>query len=147
MLVSHGAIILVIDGAKISLFRNRGRAYVVDLELIEREAKPAAHAAELGTDKPGRSFSSMGQGRSAYQSSDFHQAEEDTLTMAASEKLNTLAQDSNLDFFIVAAPHALGLMRRHYSTDLRKRLVAEIDKDFAGRSAADVADLLGRHEP
>ena len=64
----------------------------------------------------------------------------------AIEKLNALAQHSDLDFFVVAAPHVLGVMRPRYSADLRKHLVAEIDKDYAGRSAADVAELLRHYD-
>jgi hypothetical protein len=77
MLVSHGAMILVIDGAKMSLLRNRGKDFAVDLELVEHGAKQAASTAEMGTDKPGRSFASAGRTRSAYQATDYHQAEED----------------------------------------------------------------------
>ena len=147
MLVSHGAMILVIDGAKMSLFRNRGKDFATDLEMVEHSAKHAESTADLGTDKPGRSFSSKDGHRSAYESTDYHQAEEDDFATGAIAKLNALARQSNLDFIIVAAPRVLGVMRKHYSEDLRKRLTAEINKDYAGRSVADVAELLRNHEP
>jgi protein required for attachment to host cells len=146
MLVSHGAMILVIDGAKMSLLRNRGKDFAVDLELVEHGAKQAASTTEMGTDKPGRSFASVGRTRSAYQATDYHQAEEDDFAKAATEKLNDLAQQSNLDFIVIAAPHVLGVMRHHYSPHLRNRLIAEINKDYAGRPTADVAELLRNHE-
>lgn len=146
MLVSHGAMILVIDGAKMSLFRNRGNDVAADLELIEHSARHAASTAEIGTDKPGRSFSSTGHTRSAYETTDYHQVEEDDFAKAATEKLNSLARESNLEFIVVAAPHVLGIMRAHYDADLRKRLVTEIVKDYAGRPAADIAELLRHHE-
>ena len=147
MLVSHGAMILVIDGAKMSLFRNRGKDFAAELEMVEQSSKNAPNTAEMGTDKPGRSFSSKGRSRSAHEATDYHQVEEDDFAKAATEKLNTLAQQSSLEFIIVAAPRVLGVMRAHYSADLRKRLVAEIDKDYAGRPVADVAELLRHHEP
>jgi protein required for attachment to host cells len=146
MLVSHGAMIMVIDGAKMSLFRNRGKDFAADLELVEHDAKHASNTSAIGTDKPGRRFNSVGRGRSAHASTDFHQAEEDAFATAATKKLNDFAQQSNLDFILVAAPRVLGLMREHYSADLRKRLVAEIDKDYAGRPVADIAELLRHHE-
>jgi protein required for attachment to host cells len=146
MLVFHGAMILVIDGAKLSLFRNRGRDFAIDLELVEQNAKHMEHTAEMGTDKPGRSFSSVGQGRSALETTNFHQVKEDNFAKTAIEKLNKLAELSDLDFIIVATPHVLGIMRPRYSTDLKHRLIAEIDKDFAGRPAAEVAALLLYHE-
>ena len=147
MLISHGAIVLVIDGAKMAIFRNCGKDFAPNLELVEQTAKHAAKTAELGTDKPGRSFSSTGQARSAYQSTDYHQAEEDAFAKAATEKLNSLAQQSHLDFIVIAAPRVLGVMRQHYSSGLRKQMVAEIAKDYAGRPVADVAELLRHHEP
>lgn len=145
MLVFHGAVILVIDGAKFSLYRNRGRDFAVDLELLDHRTKRIPQTAGIGTDRPGRSFSSTGPGRSAYETTDFHQREEDDFAVQAVEKLNELAQQSNLDFIVVAAPHVLGVMRRHYSAHLRKRLVAEIDKDLAGRPASQIAELLLNH--
>ena len=146
MLISHGSIILVIDGAKMSIFRNRGNDFAADLELVEQNAKHTASIAELGTDKPGRSFNSKGRARSAHQSTDYHQTEEDAFATAAAEKLNSLAQQSHLDFIVVAAPRVLGVMRQHYSSGLRKLIVAEIPKDYARRPVADVAELLRHHE-
>ena len=147
MLISHGGIVLVIDGAKMAIFRNCGKDFAADLELLEQNVKHAAKTAELGTDKPGRSFSSKGQARSAYQSTDYHQAEEDAFATAAIEKLNSLAEQAPLDFIVIAAPRVLGVMRHHYSAGLRKQLVAEIAQDYAGRPVADVAELLRHHEP
>jgi protein required for attachment to host cells len=147
MLVSHGAMILVIDGAKMSLFRNRGKDFAADLELVEDGAQHAASTADLGSDKPGRSFSSKGKTRSSHETTDYHQVAEDAFAKSATEKLNSLAQQSNFEFIVVAAPRVLGEMRHHYSPDLRKRLIAEIDKDYAGRPVADIAELLRHHEP
>ena len=146
MLVTHNAIILVIDGTKKILYRNCGKDFAADLEVLEQDAKPVPSTAALGTDKPGRSFKAFGSARSAYQSTDYHQSEEDRFVIAATEQLNILAQQSRIDFIVVAAPHVMGVIRKYYSNDLRKRIVTEIDKDYAGRTAADVAELLRRHE-
>lgn len=139
--------IMVVDGAKMSLFRNRGKDFAADLELVEHVEEHSASNAQLGTDKPGRSFSSTGKTRSAYETTDYHQVAEDDFAKGVIEKLNGLAQQSNVDFIVVAAPRVLGVMRKHYSPDLRKRLIVEIDKDYTGRPVADVAELLRNHEP
>jgi protein required for attachment to host cells len=146
MLVSHGAMILAIDGAKMALFSNRGTDFAPNLEPADHDAQHAANTAALGTDKPGRSFGSTGRARSAYETPDYHQVAEDDFAKAAIDRLNGLAQQSNLDFIIIAAPHVLGIIRKHYSADLRRRLVAEIDKDYAGRPVAEIAELLRNHE-
>lgn len=146
MLVPHGTMIMVLDGAKMSLFRNRGKDFSPILEPIEHSRHYAAKTAALGSDRPGRSFSSNGHGRSAYQSTDYHQAEENEFAKAATETLNALAVQSKLAFIVVAAPTVLGFMRKHYGADLRRHLIGEIDKDYASRPAADIALLLRDHE-
>lgn len=146
MLVPHGTMIMVLDGAKMALFRNRGKDFSPILEPVEHSQHHAAKTAELGSDRPGRSFNSKGHSRSAYQSADYHQAEEDDFAKAATATLNALAVASDLAFIVVAAPTALGMMRKHYGADLRKHLIGEIDKDYASRSAADIAIMLRDHE-
>ncbi len=146
MLVPHGRMVMVLDGAKMALFRNRGTDFAPVLEHIDHSAHHAAKTTELGADKPGRSLSSEGDGQSAYQSTDFHQAEEDGFAKASADTLNVLAEESKLGFIVVAAPHVLGVMRKKYSSDLRAHLVGEIDKDYASRSASDIAGLLREHE-
>lgn len=146
MLVPHGTMVMVLDGAKMTLFRNRGTDFAPDLEAVDHSAHHAVKTAELGADRPGRSFSSAGHGRSAYQSTDFHQAEEDSFAKAATDTLNALAAQSKLGFIVVATPHVLGVMRKRYSADVRAHLVGEINKDYASRSATDISVLLRDHE-
>lgn len=146
MLVPHGTMVMVLDGAKMALFRNRGTDFTPDLEAVDHSAHHAAKTAELGTDKPGRSFSSTGHGRSAYQSTDFHQAEEDAFAKAATDTLNALVAQSKLGLVVVATPHVLGVMRKQYTANVRAHLLGEIDKDYASRSATDIAVLLRDHE-
>jgi protein required for attachment to host cells len=142
MLVPHGTMILVLDGAKMALLRNRGTDFVPELDPIDHAVHPAASTAELGTDRPGRSFSSQGPGRSAYPATDFHQAEEDGFAKAAAATLDALAAQSDAKFIVVAAPRVLGVIRKHYGAEVRKRLICEIDKDYASHPAAEIASLL-----
>jgi protein required for attachment to host cells len=146
MLVPHGTMIMVLDGAKMALFRNRGKDFSPDLEPVEHSQHHAEKTAALGSDKPGRSFNSKSHGRSAYQSTDYHQVEEDEFAKAATATLNALAAQSDAAFIVVAAPTVLGLMRKHYGADLRTHLIGEIDKDYASRPAADIARLLRDRE-
>ncbi|CAN5139895.1 host attachment protein [soil metagenome] len=146
MLIFHGTIISVVDGAKLSVFRNSGRDFGIHLDLVEHREQHSGRTADLGTDTPGRSFNSAGTGRSAYEATDFHQADEDSFAKSAVAQLNSLAKESDIDFIIIAAPHVLGVMRKHYSADLKKRLIAEIDKDYTGRRPADIIELLQNHD-
>jgi protein required for attachment to host cells len=141
MLITHGTHIMVIDGANMSLFRNRGSDFVPDLEQVDRRKNHADSTANLGSDKPGRSFQSAGSARSAHESTDFHQQEEDRFAIAAADQLNGLLTDS-MQGILIAAPGVLGVMRKRLSPHARSRITAEIDKNYAGRSVADITAFL-----
>ena len=75
---------------------------------------------------------------------DFHQADEDRFAIAAAGRLAARA-GAGMGLIVVAPPHTLGVLRKHYAAPVRAAIVAEIDKDYAGRPAADVAALLATH--
>jgi protein required for attachment to host cells len=141
MLVTHGTHIMVVDGANMLLFRNRGKDFAPDLERIDHRENHVDRTANLGSDKPGRSFQSSGNGRSAHESTDYHQQEEDRFANAAADQLNELLTDS-ISAILIAAPHVLGVMRKRLNPHARARITAEIGKDYAGRSVVDITALL-----
>jgi protein required for attachment to host cells len=141
MLVAHDTHIMVIDGANKSLFRNRGKDFAPDLERIEHSHRPAGRTSDMGTDKPGRSFQSAGLSRSAHAGADFHQQEEDRFANEAADQLNLLLT-AGKSAILIAAPHVLGVMRKRLTPEVRARITAEIDKDYAQRSVADITELL-----
>lgn len=141
MLVAHAAHIMVIDGANRTLFRNRGNDFAPDLERIDHRHRQTGRTTDLGTDKPGRSFQSSGSARSAHESSDYHQQEEDRFANEAADQLNVLLT-AGASAILIAAPHVLGVMRNRLVPEARSRITAEIDKDYAQRSVADITALL-----
>jgi protein required for attachment to host cells len=143
MLVAHGTYVMVIDGANMSLFRNRGKDFAPDLEQLDQRESHSESSSRLGSDKPGRSFQSAGSARSAHESTDYHQQEEDRFANAAADQLNALLTDS-VNGILIAAPHVLGVMRKRLHQHTRARITAEIDKDYAGRTVVDITSLLVR---
>lgn len=146
MLIPHGAHVMVVDGAKMALFRNRGKDFDPKLELIEQARDVAPRTSDIGTDQPGRGFQSMGGHRAAYEQTDYHQLLEDKFAAEASAKLEAVLATSKEDAILVASPRVLGAMRGQLKPSTRKRLIAEIDKYYAGRSATEIAQMLGAHE-
>jgi protein required for attachment to host cells len=142
MLIAHNTRIMVIDGAHMSLFRNRGQDSALDLERIEHRESPSERTSDMGTDRPGRSFQTTDKGRSAHEVSDFHQQDEDRFSIEAAKLLGA-ELIGDICGILVAAPHVLGVMRKHLP---REKLIAEIDKDFAQRSVSDITDMLVRYE-
>jgi protein required for attachment to host cells len=146
MLIPHGAHIMVVDGAKMALFRNSGKDFAPHLDLVEEKEKRMPRTSRLGSDSPGRGFQSVGSERTAYETTDFHQLEEDAFATEAAERLVKLLDNDKERAVLVAAPRVLGVMRKCFKPAVRARLIAEIDKDYAGRSAAEITHMLGSHE-
>lgn len=145
MLIVHDALIMALDGARMSLFRNKGSVREPRLELLAEEQRKTPFTAELGDDQPGRAFQSSGTARGAYETTDLHQQAEDEFTLEMAELLIFHMKDDDRRAIMIAPPHVLGVMRKHLPDDIRSRLVAEVDKDYAGRPALEVAELLNNH--
>jgi protein required for attachment to host cells len=146
MLIAHDALIMALDGARMSLFQNKGSVRDPVLELLAEEERKTPSTAELGDDQPGRAFQSSGIGRGAYEMTDLHQQGEDEFTLKMVELLIFHMKNNDRKTIMIAPPHVLGLMRKHLPDEIRKRSLAEIDKDYAGRTALEVAELLDKHE-
>lgn len=141
MLVAHDTHVMVIDGANKSLFRNRGKDFALDLERIDHHQRNGGRTSDLGSDRPGRSFQSTGSTRSAHDSTDYHQQDEDEFAEAAADQLNALLTNGS-GAILIAAPRVLGVMRKRLTPQTRSRITVEIDKDYAQRSVEDIVALL-----
>lgn len=146
MIVPKGTHVMVVDGAKKLLLRNDGEALAPVLTKIEHTDDPAPSTAASGSDRPGRSFQSTGTARSGYEEPDYHQQGEDVYAVAAANQLNALALDPNASLILVAAPHVLGIMRDHLTPAALGKIRAQFAKDYASRSAHDIAAMLANHE-
>jgi protein required for attachment to host cells len=132
---------MVIDGANKSLFRNRGKDFAPDLVRIDHRQRNGGRTSDLGSDSPGRSFQSTGSTRSAYDSTDYHQQDEDEFAEAAADQLNALLTNGS-GAILIAAPRVLGVMRKRLTPQARSRITLEIDKDYAQRSVEDIVAFL-----
>src|SRR5262245_66123195 len=74
--IHQGDWVVVCDGKKARVLEKAGDEKFLDLKTrdVFEHADPKTH--ELGTDAPGRSFSSVGSGRSAMEQTDWHEQEE-----------------------------------------------------------------------
>ncbi|MBA8906224.1 host attachment family protein [Aminobacter ciceronei] len=130
MLLPKGTVVAVADGEKINLFRNTGDEAGLKLVAMPHQAV----AADAGT--------SMGRQASAA-NPDHGQAGEDQFSAGIVQHLNQQALSGEIEHMvIVAAPRALGEMRKHYHKALSAILLGEIAKDLTGHSQADVEKAL-----
>jgi protein required for attachment to host cells len=129
--IRQGDWVVVCDGKKALVLENVGDEKFLNLKTKEVFDHPDAKTHELGTDAPGRSFSSVGKGRSAMEQTDWHTQEEDRFLQKLAAHLDAAVTAGRAkSLFMVAPPRALGVLRQAYSHNLRHALRAEIDKDF-----------------
>jgi protein required for attachment to host cells len=129
--IRQGDWVVVCDGKKALVLENIGDEKFLNLKTREVREHADLKTHELGTDQPGRSFSSVGTGRSAVEQTDWHAQEEDRFLQKLAAHLDAAVNAGQTKSLImVAPPRALGVLRQAYSHNLRAAVRAEIDKDF-----------------
>jgi protein required for attachment to host cells len=123
--------ILIADGATAKVFEHRPREGFTAVEDLMFAQAPLK-ASEIMADKPGRSFSSGSDGRSAMEySSDPVAVRERRFVERVAEELERKHQEKAFDQLIIAAaPTALGDLRPVLSKGLKATIVAELPKDL-----------------
>ena len=129
--IRQGDWVIVCDGKKALILENAGDEKFLNLKTREVYEHADKKTHELGTDAPGRSFSSVGSGRSAMEQTDWHQQEEDRFLQKLAAHLDAAVNAGQAkSIVLVAPPRALGVLRQAYSHNLRAAVHAEIDKDL-----------------
>jgi protein required for attachment to host cells len=129
--IRQGDWVIVCDGKKALVLENAGDEKFLNLKTREVFDHPDLRTHELGTDAPGRSFSSVGNGRSAMEQTDWHAQEEEKFLRKLAGHLDAAIKAGEAkSLILVAPPRALGVLRHAYSHNLRDALRAEIDKDL-----------------
>jgi protein required for attachment to host cells len=142
--IPHDAYVFVGDGRKALFLRNEGDANLLNLktERVFADSNPSTH--EQGTDRPGRSHSSVGAGRSSVSQTDWHDLEEHRFAHEAAAAMERLVRERNIKALIVVAPpRALADLRKAFHADVKSRIVAEIDKDLTKHPIYDIEKHLG----
>jgi protein required for attachment to host cells len=129
--IRQGDWVIVCDGKKALVLENAGDEKFLNLKTKEVHEHPDPKTHELGTDAPGRAFSSVGTERSSMEQTDWHTQEEDRFLRKLADRLDA-AVNAGLtkSLILIAPPRALGVLRQTYSHNLRAAVRAEIDKDF-----------------
>ena len=130
MLLPNGAVVAVIDGRALELYRNTGEAAAPVLEALPSPA--------LGT------LNHSGAGHhSRTGNHEGHQPDEDAHAIAIAQWLNGEVLGHRLDkLVIIAAPRTLGELRRHLHKQTEQAILHELNKDFVGRPPSEVLEAL-----
>lgn len=131
MILPNGAMVAVVDGQKLVLFKNIGHE---DVNLTSLESPGIAD----------RASGSAGHHSSAANPDNDTQAE-DGFAVGVAATLNQWALSGKMNhLLVVAAPRTLGELRKHWHKALQALLVGEIAKDLTGHSADDIAAAINK---
>ena len=131
MQIPSGATVAVADGQKLSVFRNTGD-----------EASPKLNPVEIGAIDTTNKSGGTGHSSSSANHDDRTQ-DEDGFVAGIVELLNKQAVEGKIrSLIVIAAPRALGEMRKHYHAKLKDVLVGEIAKDLAGHTSNEVEKAI-----
>ncbi|WP_182084162.1 host attachment protein [Aureimonas sp. ME7] len=131
MQIPKGATVAVMDGQKLSLFQNGGD-----------EASPKLSALPVGPIDTDNKSGGKGHASSAANPDDDTQ-DEDGFVAGVVDVLNQQAIGGKISkIVVIAAPRALGEMRKHYHVKLKDALVGEISKDLTGQTSADIEKAI-----
>jgi len=143
MTTPHKVLVLVADGHKLLFLRNEGdeRYPVLRVEAHQELDNPASR--DQASDGPGRALGNVGGARSSFEQTDQHQREEDRFAVEAAEQLRVRALAGDFDkLIVVAPPHMLGELRKHYHKEVEARLIDEIAKDLTDHSLPAIEAIL-----
>ncbi len=120
--IPHNAFVFVGDGRKALFLRNDGdeKFPYLRTEQVFTDDNPATH--EQGADRPGRSFSSVGSGRSSVEQTDWHDLEEHRFAREIAATLEKVVRERNIEaLVIVAPPRTLRTCARRFTPTSRRR--------------------------
>ena len=134
----------VADGGKALLFENAGDDHAPNLRVLARKRLDIPPNRELASDRPGR-FRDPAGGRSAVETTDWHEFEEARFAAALAERLNRAAQAGAFDHLVIAAPaKTLGQLREELSKPAKARLIGEIRADLTKHPVAEIERHFAR---
>jgi protein required for attachment to host cells len=140
MQIPPNSVILVADGRKSLFFRNQGDADFPNFGVVEKDVHPNPSHHEQASDLAGRASGMLG---SSMEEVDFHQQEEDRFAADTAAMLKDRALRHEFDALVVVAPpHTLGELRKHYHPEVEKRLIAELPKDLVNTPVAEIEKIL-----
>lgn len=141
--IEHDAWVVVGDGEKALFFRNQGDAAYPNLEVIEVMEHPNPATREQGTDRPGRSHSSMSAHSSALDETNWHKLEKHRFAKEIADALYTAAHAGRFSSLILAAPPVtLGDLRKALHKEVADKVVAEFAKDFTNMPSHEIERVL-----
>jgi protein required for attachment to host cells len=143
--IPQNAVVFVGDGRKALFLRNDGDEKFPNLrtERVFEDHNPPTHA--QGSDRPGRVHASVGGRRAGVEPTDWHELEENRFAHETAAALERMVRENGVAAIVIAAPpRTLAELRKSFHDDVKRRIVAEIDKDYTNHPVHEIEKhLLG----
>jgi protein required for attachment to host cells len=142
-LLSNGTHYVVGDGRKALILVNDGTVTAPALRVESVLSHPDHATHELGSDRPGRAFASIGPRSAATDEPDWHQLAEDEFASKIIQGLLKLAKMERLKHLvIVAPPRTMAKLRAEMPDAFSKLILAEVTKDLTKHPVAAMLEIL-----
>jgi protein required for attachment to host cells len=142
--IPHDAFVFVGVGRKALFLRNSGDEKFPNLktERVFLDEDPPTR--DQGSDRPGRAFKRAHTNRRAsMDTTDWHDLEEHRFTRSVATAMERLVHERKVSALVVAAPaRTLSELRRAFHADVKKRIVAEVEKDLTKHPVGEIERLL-----
>ena len=130
MLLPHGAVIAVVDGQNLELYRNAGDEAAPELAALPKpKLNEHNHSGGSHHSSAGNHAGSM--------------VNEDAHAHAVATWLNGQVLSHKLkDLVVIAPPRTLGELRKHYHELTEGAVAKELHKDLIGKQPRDILEAL-----
>ena len=143
VMIDHDAWVMVGDGQKALFFRNEGDATDPNLEIVQVLEQDNPSSREQGSDRPGRTHSSVGTARSAMQETNWHKLEKHRFAKDIADALYSAAHSGRYDKLVIAAPPMImGDLRKAIHKEVSDKVVAEVSKDLTNMPPHEIEKIL-----
>jgi len=144
LVIPHDALVFVGDGCKALFLRNAGDEKFPNFktERVFIDDNPPTH--EQGSDRPGRAFKRAGTNlRSGVEDTDWHELEQHRFAQRVAGALERLVRERNAKALVVVAPpRTLADLRSAFHSDVKHRIIAEIDRDLTKHPVHEIEKHL-----
>ncbi len=138
----HKVWVLVGDGRKALVLQNEGDEQYPNLKAISIfEDNPNPATAAQGTDRPGRAVEHQTGRRSGVEQTDWHEIAEQRFAHHVAATLCARENDIGA-LVVVAPPKTLAELRDAFSDTLKRKIVAEVNKDLTKHPVHEIERLL-----
>jgi protein required for attachment to host cells len=140
--------VVIADAARARVFETRGRGTklaAVDDMAMDVELAPSR---ELASDRPGRSFESVGSTRHAMEGTDPHREQKRRFARRIAEAVEARQAANSFDrLVLVAPPVTMGDLRAVLPAKVKAAVAAEVVADLTNTPMRELPAHLSEHIP